>query len=339
MRTPRRNAPTPAPPDCDCGCGGFGEVVDPEDVLEFLESRTTDDDLAALERSLDAQADGDAAAALDHYRSSLHVPGLPSETMLQTLALLGPKAPPWSIGRWILHQAWTRMLLDRDRRVDRAVRVIMSACYDVEGMTVDDVLRLGTLQVSSDRLAVDTGLFHLGGLADYIGEHVTPTLLRRAPDLDAWISAPMRPYRFESRVGPTATVRDIVDGDPREVYDIGSLDGSAVGDHVLGRVAPDGGGGHIFIDRPVRIDAQTAALIAGDTPSERFDLCEAWVLQVGAAISAGRLSEGACRCESHPLSDRPAVSGGPPVMHPGLVGLVRWKPADPAQSLISLRRQ
>lgn len=335
MSMSRRYGQPSAPPHCDCGCGGTGDVVGPDELVDYLESHTTDDDLVAMDLSLEAQADGDAASALDHYRSALHVPGLPTEAMLQTLALLGPATPPWAIGRWILHQAWTRMLLDRDRRVDRAVRVTMSTCYVVEDMTVDDVLRLGTLHVSSDRLAVDTGLFHLGGLADYIGEHVSPTLLRRAPDLDAWISAPMRPYRFESRVGLIATVRDIVDGDPREVYDIGSLDGSAVGDHVLGRLAPDGGGGHIFIDRPVRVDAETAALVAVDTSPDLFTLCETWVLQIGEAIAAGRLSDGVGRCESHPLSDHRVVPGAPRALHPGLVGLVRWTPVEQTPRAIS----
>jgi hypothetical protein len=328
MSMSRRYAPTSAPADCDCGCGGTGGVVDADELVDYLESHTTDEDLVAMELSLEAQADGDAASALDHYRSALHVPGLPSEAMLETLALLGPAAPPWAIGRWIMHQAWTRLLLDRDRRVDRALRVIMSTCYDVEGMTVDDVLRLGTLRVSSDRAAIDTALFHLHGLADYIDEHATPALLERAPDLQAWVDAPMRPYRFESRAGLMVTVRDLVDDRPRDVYDIGSLDGSVVDDHVLGRVAPDGGGGHVFVDRPVRIDAETAAVIAGDVSPEPFTLCEAWVLHVGEAIAAGRLPEGAGRCESHPLSDHWVVAGSPRVVHPGLVGLVRWTPVD-----------
>lgn len=339
MSMSRRFAPTSVPADCDCGCGGTGDVVDRDELIGYLESHTTDEDLVAMELSLEAQADGDAVGALDHYRRSLHVPGLPSELMLETLALLGPAAPPWAIGRWILHQAWTRMLLDHDRRVDRAVHVIMSTCYDVEGMTADDVLRLGTLKISSDRAAIDTGLVHLGGLADYIGTHVSSTLLRRAPDLDAWVSAPTRPYRFESRDGFTVTVRDIVDDEPRDVYDIGSLDGSVVGEHVLGRVAPDGGGGHVFVDRPVRIDAETAASVAADALPNLYNLCEAWVLHVGVAIAAGRLHEGASRCESHVLSDRPMVAGSPRVLHPGLVGLVRWTPVDLELRPISWRPQ
>jgi hypothetical protein len=90
MTTPRRHDPavstSTAPPDCSCGCNGTGEVVDRDDVIAYMESGLTDDDRDAMDASLDVQAVGDAAGALDHYRRSLHVPGLSHELMLETLA-------------------------------------------------------------------------------------------------------------------------------------------------------------------------------------------------------------------------------------------------------------
>ena len=324
----RRTNQSPIPdqdlPACDCGCGGVGEVVAREDVLDYLESHTTDADHLALEDCLEAQAAGDAAGALHHYRRSLHVPGLPHEVMLETLALLGSHAPPWAVGRWIVAQAWWRMLLDCDRRVDRAVRVTMASCYDVDGMDPDSFRRLGTLQVSSDRVAMDTGVHHLGGLASFVEDHVSDELAARAPDLAAWIAEPMKVYQFESISGAWATVRDVTDDRLRVVYDIHSLDGVAPGEHVLGRVVSDGGGREIFRARPVRIDSETAAQIVHSDQEGIDGLCEAWVLHVGQARAEGRLEDGFGRVPSHVLCDRTVTGEADPAIHPGLMRLMEW---------------
>lgn len=320
-----KNTTETVSPDCDCGCGGKGERVAREDVVSYLESHHTDDDHDAMRDCLSREARGDAAGALQSFRRSLHVPGLPHEVMLETLELLGDAAPPWAIARWVRAQAWMRLLATGSPVVDEAVKLTLVTCFDISRMKRRALRELGTTVAASNFVAEEIGLFNRRQLSGFVKNELAPEVHRRAPDLRSWADEPLKVYRYEAAHGHWLTVRDVRLDVRRIAYDVGSLDGSSLGDHVLGRVVPDGGGGEIFDARPVPIDPETASRIADDD-SEGIASVPAWTRHVFEARVDGRLPDGFGRRESHMLSDRrvgPADRGS---RFPGLVRLLKWAP-------------
>lgn len=318
-------ATSPYAVPCDCGCDGV--VVRPDDLAEFLDEMCTDDDVRAMRDCRDAQLLGDAGLALDHHHTGLYVPDLPQEVMLRTLELIEPSAPPWAIGRWILWQAWTSMLLEADPRTAEASAIAFVACIDPDDDLDDPVVaRRAQLRASSTMMAVDTGLFHLGGLVDHLDlveTHGGGELLDRVPELDAWAASSVRAYRHVGARGAWRRVVDLRDDTLHEVYDIGSLDGVPVGGHVVGRIVPDGGGGEIFALRPLATDQVTAEAIAADRTRVDRALPPSWTTRLFEVRDHGRLVA-AVDPASPVLSDQLVDRTAPPVAYPGLVRLLCW---------------
>lgn len=152
-------------------------------------------------------------------------------------------------------------------------------------------------------------------------------LHRRAPDLRMWADEPLEVYRYEAVDGHWLVVRDVRHDVRRLAYDVGSLDGCSIGDHVLGRVVPDGGGRAIFDTRPMPIDPETAKRMTADDSGDIAWRLE-WRRHIFEARVEGRLPDGCGRCESHILSDRPVGQDDRVSGFPGLIRLLEWSQLD-----------
>ena len=259
----------------------------------------TDRDRAELAAAADAEARGDARAAVQHYLAGLIVEESLRPHQLWEIADLGDDAPGWIYSRWCVDQAYRWMLLNQDPRTDDMVRVTLAVAHlDHAESLLEDPTALteyGTLVAGTDWLAEQLCVYTAGGLLDFLDLRAEEGLLSRADRVREWASAPMRVHRLEERRGAVLVVRDLVADVASEVLDLGAFSEGDVGDHVLGRVVPISAPPHrMFDSRPVPLDPTTAedaaaAIGRGDELG--------WLDAVSLAREEGRLARGFSCCQ------------------------------------------
>lgn len=160
-RRARRRAGT-----CTCGCGDTDVVAVPSDELvDYFERTRTPEDEELMVRSLAAEAEGDAQAALDLYWQTPHIVRAPHELYLRELIALGAAAPSWVVNRWVVQHASLWMLLSHDPRTDDAVRLALMTCYELDqDLDSAGLFRLGTQVAACDWVYAELALHEMSGL-------------------------------------------------------------------------------------------------------------------------------------------------------------------------------
>ena len=80
-------------------------------------TRTSQDAYLTVEAGAAAEAEGDAARALELHLAGPHTPGSLREHVLREVILLADEAPAWVRSRWIAKQAYRWLLMSDDDRL------------------------------------------------------------------------------------------------------------------------------------------------------------------------------------------------------------------------------
>lgn len=277
-------------------------AVPPGELIAYLDAHRTDEDERWMRRCLEAEARGDAEAALDCYRRGVHVDGAPKQAELAHLAAVGADAPTWLVGRWAARQAYERMIVDQDPRLDDAVRAVLATTHelpdDLTEMSDRAWYELGTTAVATDWLVRELALYEAGGLRDFLDLHAEPPLLARAGPLQRWPDAPLQVYRYGSLQAAVLCVTDVGTDESWDVMHLGCAAGVDPEAFVLGRLVPvDAEPGLMFERRPLALDEQTARQLAPELPDEPLG----WLCVLNLAIEDGRQKHMIGRAGSTPL--------------------------------------
>src|SRR5215211_6828218 len=230
----------------------------------------TEEDHELMRAEIDAGARGDALAALNFHEAGLQVEGSVRRYQLRELVILGDDAPPWAYSRWCLDVAYHWMLLERDPRVDDAVRQLMLCTHvDAAMATLDDpvaLAELGTRIAAGDRLCQELAVYEYGGLWDFLDVKARPGLIDRCDQIAAWSEQPMNGYVIEDARGPRLHVVDLRTGGEVEVLNIGALTDLDRGAPVIGRLGPISSDPRLmFQGRPIAVDLTTAQGVAASS--------------------------------------------------------------------------
>ena len=271
-----------------------------DQIFHYIETHRTAEDDEWMQRSLDAEARGDAAAALECDEHVLQVVESPRRYELAYLAHLGDDAPGWLICRWILAQAKASLLMSGDPRVQMATVLVLAGTYELPDEDDDwAMLELGTGVAGTDWLVRELLVHTYSGLADFLDERARPELVARAPRIRDWIDEPLRVYRFVDLRDDRLTVLEVGSTRTHEVLHLGCALGMERDAMVLGRLVPSGvDPGLMFEWRPLEVDEETALelvdTLEADDPDE-------WVWTLAAAVGAGRQPYGLGRIGHSPL--------------------------------------
>lgn len=210
------------------------------------------------------------------------------------------------LARWVANQAYGRLLMDEDPRVNDAVLHTIATCYadiDLERPLGLSLREFGTKIAASDWVADQLVTYDFGGLVDFLDRHVSGGLLARCGPVREWAATPMGGYRLSHGEGGMLEVVDLADGNRTTALDIGALFERGEGTYV-GRLVPiDVEPGRMFESRPLEVDEETARAVALDP--DRLE----WLEPLYRARTDGRLplhfSHGAgtpYTCDLVPLS-------------------------------------
>jgi hypothetical protein len=257
-----------------------------QDLTPYL----SDDDYAHMRAEIDAAAEGDALATLEHFEASIQVGQSIIPHQLRELVVLGDEAPAWMYSRWCLDAAYRWMLFEEDQRVDQAVRQLMVTTH-VEALPEPDdptaLLELGTRIAGGDWLAPQLAVFEYAGLLDFLDVKAGPGLLDRTDRIREWADARLSGFVLVRPRGGFLRVRHLADGSELDVLDLGALTDRGPDETVIGRLVPiSTDPGLMFESRPVSVDRKTAEQVAlaeesGDWPD--------WVPAIAGGRSEGRL--------------------------------------------------
>jgi hypothetical protein len=278
-------------------------MLNPRTAVRDLEALLTEEDIHQLKLCQSAEADGDAARALEHYYAAPYVDGLPHPHHLYEIVDLAEHAPGWVWSRWITGQAYRWMLAEEDQRVNDAVAQTIVVSYpdlDLDRPMGLETGEFATRLAASHWMCGQLATYEYGGLADFLDLRAGPFLERRADQVREWASALMNGYRLGRVVEDRIALTDLRTGDPREALNIGALAERPDGTCVLGRLVPIAADpGWMFESRPVTVPEDTAAaaasLVTVDEPA-------AWVCAVGDACRAGVLAPEISAAWATPLS-------------------------------------
>ena len=259
--------------------------LDPRRFTQQLEEILTEEDHEQLALCLDAEARGDAEAALEHFLATPHIVGSLHLHHLRELANWGSEAPGWAISRWVREQAYRWMLEKGDARINDALLTTVAAAY----ADLDPVRPMGwepleffNRVAGSDWICEQLALYECGGLADFIEVRADEALLARTDSIADWHPVAMRGYTIDDMDGDRLTVTELATAASFEVLNIGALSERDRGVPVLGRMVPiTVEPGLMFDVRPAQVDLTTARE-ASELAEEGNDL--GWI----DAISRGR---------------------------------------------------
>lgn len=253
-----------------------------------------------MRRTADAEARGDAAAALDAYWRSRRIVEAPHGHDLAHLARLGDQAPGWLVSRWVVRQAYHWMLLSEDPRAEAAVRMVLAATYELpDDLNARRLRELGTQAAATDWLVPELAVHAHCGLADFLEVRAEAPLLARASRIAGWVEAPLAVYRYQGLRAEGITVTALGSGSTCEVLHLGCTTGVAPDATVLGRLVQiDVDPGWVFERRPLEIDEQTARdLVPALRSADPVD----WLWTLAEAIADGRQPYALGRAGSPPL--------------------------------------
>lgn len=244
--------------------------------------------------ALDAEARGDAGAALE-----LHLAGpIVSESLthhsLRELALLGDEAPAWMCSRWAVDQAQRWMLVNEDPRCDDLVRTVLASLHfdAVEPFLHDEVAvrEYGTLVAASDWAYHQVATYEGGGLRDFLDIRAERGLLDRLDEIDEWEQAAITAYELVSASEDVLHTRRMTDGREVQLLNLGAASDIGTPSTVVGRVVPISVWPFaMFESRPLHVDRETAEAVAVRMAGDD-DL--GWLWELSNAYHDGRLPAG-----------------------------------------------
>jgi hypothetical protein len=203
------------------------------------------------------------------------------------LARLGDHTPSWTVGRWVVQQAYRWMLLNADPRVDDAVRLTLVATHDFPlEIGREELYELGNRVAGCDWICEEIALYASHGLADFLDVKAGPELLSRAGPVERWPHIPLASYRYGALEADTLTVRDWRSGANQCVLHLGCVTGAEPDAPVLGRIVPiPEAPGQMFERRPLEVDEATAKAVARASTEDPL----AWLWELSTAIEEGRM--------------------------------------------------
>jgi hypothetical protein len=257
-RPPRRSSRLPSQSESRRECWD----LDPTRVAEQLEELTTPEDLLDFERCLEAEAQGDAAVALEHRLRSPFVVGSLHVAHLAELVGLGADAPPWVYSRWAREQSYRWLPANADPRTDDVVKTAWLAAYlDLDprrpmGLSQRE---FGTRLAAGDWICEQLAVYEYGGLLDFMEARAGEGLLDRCDQLAEWFPCAMRGFTLDDVVDDRLRVIELAGEERLEVLNIGAMVEREHGVPVLGRVVPIGAEPGLMFDvRPLEVDLATA---------------------------------------------------------------------------------
>lgn len=244
-----------------------------------------------LERALDAEARGDAAAALEAHLAGLIVEESLTRHRIQEMVLLGADAPAWMYSRWAVDQTARWMLITEDPRCDEVVRTVLAALHtsEVDRLCKNDLAlkEYGSLVASCDWVYRQLAAYECGGLRDFLDARAEPCLLERLDGIDEWERAAATSYEFIATRDDVLEVRRLTDDRVVELLNLGATTDIGPSATVVGRVVPISVWPFaMFESRPLPVDAITAQAV-GEAMSRENDL--GWFWALAQAHEEGRL--------------------------------------------------
>ena len=260
--------------------------------------RLSEQDLAHLHDSFDAEAAGDPARALTLHEAVHPFPDGAHRVMLRQLVELGDAVPSWGYARWMLEQVTRRITVDTVARNhlarDDAIRAAHAVDSDPRRPYGMPLKEFTGLLLGHDWVYRQLVVFDHGGLEDFLESGAGHLLVSRAGPVHTWVGVAMGGYRFEGEGGGSARFTELSSGIEIEVLDVGCAGELQPGDCAIGRVVPiDADPGLMFESLPVRVDDGLAAQVA-ENPSR-------WLAEVTRAHLGGRLPRLYSWREQHPL--------------------------------------
>lgn len=257
------------------------------ELLTQIQELTTSEDVQALRDSVEASAAGDPALARVCLRRGLVVQGSPELAHLDELVDLGDETPSWALARWVSHQAYRWMLVEKDPRTDDAVLTVMAVCYpDVDldrplGLSLGE---FGTRIMASEWIAQQLAVYEELGLDDFLDVKIHESLRARCGPVHRWPGTHLGGYRIDGTERGMLQLTDLRDGRRRTALDLGATSDRGPGCTVLGRLVPiDADPGCFFESRPLDVDQDTAIGVA------RSEGVDEWLSVLHRARVAGRL--------------------------------------------------
>jgi hypothetical protein len=236
--------------------------LDPRHFTQQLEEILTEEDHREFALCLDAEAEGDAVAALQHFLATPHIVGSLHLHHLRELVHWGTEAPGWAYSRWAREQAYRWMLQTEDPRIDDVLALTAAAAYgdlDPERPMGWEPVEFFNRLAGSDWVCEQLALYECGGLADFIDARAGEGLLARTDRIEEWHPAAMRGYTIDDLEGDRLQVTEPATQEQLELLNIGALSDRDRGVPVLGRVVPIAvEPGLMFDVRPVEVDLETA---------------------------------------------------------------------------------
>jgi len=244
--------------------------------------------------ALDAEARGDAGAALELHLAGLVVDGSLTPHRLLEVARLGDEAPGWMYSRWAVDQAGRWMLANDDPRCDDVVRRILACLHfdAIEPLLHDEVAfrEYGTVVAASDWAYRQVAAYECGGLRDFLDVRAEQGLLDRLDEIDEWERAAVTAYELVSASDDVLHARRMTDGFELELLNIGAATDVGTPSTVVGRVVPISVWPFsMFESRPLHVDRQTAEAVAVRMAGDD-DL--GWLWELSNAYYDGRFPAG-----------------------------------------------
>lgn len=265
-------------------------TLDPRHPARDIQELFTEADKRHFGLCIEAEARGDAAAALGHYLASPHVDGSPQLHDLEVLSGLGDDVPAWAFSRWVCGQAHRWLLFEVDPRIrDAVLHTLMTVYLSPDGLNLDDpdeLFEIGTRLAVAHWVTAQLLLHDFGGLTDFIDCRATPELLAKAEPMAPWVASSIGGFQIVDVHHDVITLVDLADESLMEVLNIGAATGLVRYETVIGRVVPiSTAPGLMFETRPLEVDEQTAHEVAGSAGL-------AWLTALYDAVVEGRLPEG-----------------------------------------------
>lgn len=204
-------------------------------------------------------------AALEAY---MHTPRLSCDlwpAQLDYLARAGANAPEWLIARWVREQAVRWMLVNADPRIDTGI-VDALITHDLpEDFSEEWMGEYVSKVAGSDALCHDLALHAGGGLGDFIDLRASDELLARAGRVREWPNQLLGVYEFVDVERDVLTVRDLANGERRDLLHLGAITGLDREARVYGRIVPiETPPGAMFERRPIEVDPLTGRQLVAE---------------------------------------------------------------------------
>ena len=244
--------------------------------------------------ALDAEARGDAGAALELHLAGLVVSASLTHHNLWELARLGDEAPTWMCSRWAVDQAVRWMLVNEDPRCDDVVRMVVASLHfdAVEPSLHDEVAvrEYGTLVAASDWAYRQVATYECGGLRDFLDIRAEQGLLERLDEIDEWERAAVTAYELVSVSDDVLHARRMTDGHEVQLLNLGAASDVGTPSTVVGRVVPISVWPFaMFESRPLHVNRQIAEAVAVRMAGDD-DL--GWLWELSNAYYEGMLPAG-----------------------------------------------